>query len=504
MRHAARLAEQPRQRGLARSRAGPTGSATRAARWRADRAARGPGRAGGAGRRTRRRVRGRMRSAAARGAGASASRAPRAGTAPAAAACTTRRSTARLGLEQPWRRVVRRRGGEGGDGAHPHGRPGGEARPAPRRAARARASSPRCAADASRVLADADVVARRACRRVRRRRSRARPICIVVLGGDGTLLASRATPARACRSSASTWASSASSPRSPRPRRWPMLRRVLDGRFEIDRRMTLAAALERGGRAARSASARSTTSSISNGALARIVRCAVSVDGLPFTTLPRRRAHRRDADRIDGLLAVGRRPDRRADGGGAAGVADLAAHAVAPAGRAAARGGGAHRDRAGAAGRRSSPIDGQEGTPLAGGDVIVVRRAPRAGVAGALAGSHALRRAALEARLGGAPGRRACCARCASLTSRSSTRSSSCSSRASTSSPARPARESPSCCRRSTSRSAAGPTPTWCATGAEEAVVEALFERRLPRRWRAAGGGRASGGRGRRSCWCGA
>src|SRR4029077_6774124 len=71
-----------------------------------------------------------------------------------------------------------------------------------------------------------------------------------------------------------------------------MLRRVLDGRYEVDRRMTLSAALERDGRVQHRFRALNDVV-VSNGALARIVRCAVSVDGLPFTTY-----------RADGLIVA--------------------------------------------------------------------------------------------------------------------------------------------------------------------------------------------------------
>ena len=243
-------------------------------------------------------------------------------------------------------------------------------------------------ATASRVLADAEALAARRCPRARRTTLARECDLIVVLGGDGTLLSiARHAGARA-RSSASTWASSASSPRSTETEAMPMLARVLAGRYELDRRMTLvgrararrpvAPALPRAERRRhheRRARAHRPLRGVGRRAAAR--------------DLPRRRPHRRDADGIDGLLAVGRRPDRRADGAGAAAVADLAAHAVEPAGRAAARGGRAHRDRRGASRTRSSRSTVRKASPLAGGDVIVVRRAPAGGVAGALARSHA-------------------------------------------------------------------------------------------------------------------
>jgi NAD+ kinase len=62
-----------------------------------------------------------------------------------------------------------------------------------------------------------------------------------------------------------------------------MLARVLAGRYELDRRMTLAATLRRGGRAVTRMRALNDVV-ITNGARARIVEFTVSVDGLPLTT----------------------------------------------------------------------------------------------------------------------------------------------------------------------------------------------------------------------------
>ena len=62
-----------------------------------------------------------------------------------------------------------------------------------------------------------------------------------------------------------------------------MLARVVAGRYELDRRMTLRAALERGGRVVRRLRALNDVV-VTNGARARIVEFSVSVDGLPLTT----------------------------------------------------------------------------------------------------------------------------------------------------------------------------------------------------------------------------
>jgi NAD+ kinase len=106
---------------------------------------------------------------------------------------------------------------------------------------------------------------------------------IVVLGGDGTLLAiARRT-----------------GPRVPilginlgelgfltevaEDEAIPMLARVFAGRYEIDRRMTLAARLERAGRNLGRYRALNDVA-ITTGARARIIEVAVTVDGLPFAS----------------------------------------------------------------------------------------------------------------------------------------------------------------------------------------------------------------------------
>jgi NAD+ kinase len=151
-----------------------------------------------------------------------------------------------------------------------------------------------------------------------------------------------------------------------------MLRRVLAGDFEIDRRMTLAATLERGGRARQRFRALNDVV-VSNGALARIVRCAVSVDGLPFTSY-----------RADGLIVAtptGSTAYSLSVGGPIVEptvevllVSPISPHTLSnrPV---------VLRPQAVVrieieAGQQDAilTVDGQEGTPLAGGDVVVVRR----------------------------------------------------------------------------------------------------------------------------------
>jgi len=185
-----------------------------------------------------------------------------------------------------------------------------------------------------------------------------------------------------------------------------MLRLVLAGRYEIDRRMALMAVLERGGRVLQRYRALNDVV-VSNGALARIVRFTVSVDGLPFTSY-----------RADGLIVAtptGSTAYSLSVGGPIIEptaevllVSPISPHTLSnrPV-VAAAASRRAHRHRGGAAGRgahRRRP----------GGHAAPRRRRPRRaarvhiGVARPLSRPHALRRAALEAGLG-RPGRRTSC-----------------------------------------------------------------------------------------------
>jgi NAD+ kinase len=137
--------------------------------------------------------------------------------------------------------------------------------------------------------------------------------------------------------------------------------------------MTLTAVLERGGRVQHRFRALNDVV-VANGALARIVRCAVSVDGLPFTTY-----------RADGVIVAtptGSTAYSLSVGGPIVEptvelllVSPISPHTL------------SHRPvvlRPEAVVRITIEpghqdailtVDGQEGTPLAGGDVVVVRRA---------------------------------------------------------------------------------------------------------------------------------
>lgn len=195
---------------------------------------------------------------------------------------------------------------------------------------------------------------------------------IVVLGGDGTLLsvarhADARVPILGVNMGELGFLTEVAEPEA-----MSMLGRVLDGHFEIDRRMTLTAALERAGRVRQRFRALN-DAVVSNGALARIVRCAVSVDGLPFTTY-----------RADGLIVAtptGSTAYSLSAGGPIVDptvevlvVSPISPHTL------------SQRPvvlRPTAVVRITIEtgqqdvlltIDGQEGTPLEGGDVVVVRR----------------------------------------------------------------------------------------------------------------------------------
>ena len=106
---------------------------------------------------------------------------------------------------------------------------------------------------------------------------------IVVLGGDGTLLSiARRTGARVPILGVNLGELGFLTEVVEREA-LPMLARVVAGRYELDRRMTLTAVLERGGKVARRLHALNDVV-VTNGARARIVEFAVSVDGLPLTT----------------------------------------------------------------------------------------------------------------------------------------------------------------------------------------------------------------------------
>jgi NAD+ kinase len=196
---------------------------------------------------------------------------------------------------------------------------------------------------------------------------------IVVLGGDGTLLsvarhAQARVPILGVNMGELGFLTEVAEPEA-----MEMLRRVLAGRYEIDRRMALTAALERAGRVVHRFRALNDVV-VSNGALARIVRFTVWVDGLPFTSY-----------RADGLIVAtptGSTAYSLSVGGPIIEptvevlvVSPISPHTL------------SNRPvvlrpqavvRIAIAPEQQDVIltvDGQEGTPLHGGDVLVVRRA---------------------------------------------------------------------------------------------------------------------------------
>ncbi len=196
---------------------------------------------------------------------------------------------------------------------------------------------------------------------------------IVVLGGDGTLLAvarhaHTRVPILGVNMGELGFLTEVAEPEA-----MDMLRRVLAGQYEIDRRMALTAVLERGGRVLQRYRALNDVV-VSNGALARIVRFTVSVDGLPFTSY-----------RADGLIVAtptGSTAYSLSVGGPIIEptaevllVSPISPHTL------------SNRPvvlrpqavvRIAIAAEQQDvvlTVDGQEGTPLHGGDVLVVRRA---------------------------------------------------------------------------------------------------------------------------------
>jgi NAD+ kinase len=115
---------------------------------------------------------------------------------------------------------------------------------------------------------------------------------VVVLGGDGTLLsvaryADGRLPILGVNMGELGFLTEVTEAEA-----LPMLGRVLAGRYELDRRMTLSALLERDGRVTRRFRALNDVV-ISNGSLARIVGFSVLVDGLPLASY-----------RADGLIVA--------------------------------------------------------------------------------------------------------------------------------------------------------------------------------------------------------
>jgi NAD+ kinase len=106
---------------------------------------------------------------------------------------------------------------------------------------------------------------------------------IVVLGGDGTLLAIARRALTSVPILGVNLGELGFLTEVVEDEAMPMLERIIAGRYELDRRMTLAARHLRGtGVLGRFRALNDVV--ITNGALARIVQFAVTVDGLPFAT----------------------------------------------------------------------------------------------------------------------------------------------------------------------------------------------------------------------------
>ena len=106
---------------------------------------------------------------------------------------------------------------------------------------------------------------------------------VVVLGGDGTLLSiARRTGARVPILGVNLGELGFLT-EVVEAEAMPMLARVVAGRFDLDRRLTLAATLERAGERLGAFRALNDVV-VTNGAHARIIEFSVSVDGLPLTT----------------------------------------------------------------------------------------------------------------------------------------------------------------------------------------------------------------------------
>ena len=133
-----------------------------------------------------------------------------------------------------------------------------------------------------RVLVDADAHLAGAPARTKDALAREADL-IVVLGGDGTLLSiARRTDARVPILGVNLGELGFLT-EIVEHEAMEMLGRVIAGRYDLDRRMTLAATLTRRGRLVRRFRALNDVV-MTNGARARIIEFAVAVDGLPFTT----------------------------------------------------------------------------------------------------------------------------------------------------------------------------------------------------------------------------
>ena len=106
---------------------------------------------------------------------------------------------------------------------------------------------------------------------------------IVVLGGDGTLLSIARRAGARVPILGVNLGELGFLTEVVEAEAMPMLARVLAGRYELDRRLTLAATLERSARRLGAFRALNDVV-VTNGAHARIIEFTVAVDGLPLTT----------------------------------------------------------------------------------------------------------------------------------------------------------------------------------------------------------------------------
>ena len=409
------FAEEPRERGLAAARAVPRGSATAARPARTGRAAARPARRGRPGRGPRRGERGRMRSASGARGPAPARRGAALGKSSGVASSGMRRVydpvRGRRDFRAPVCRSSRAGGGEETD-AMAGTMPADPIRA--RGAAVCRPDSP-AAGDVARrldkwlaergveVLLDAE--AGRWLHREGFARSfvAAQADLLVVLGGDGTLLSvARDAGTRA----------GADPRRQPRHARLPgrgVARRALRApsrRVFAGEHPHGAAHALRGARRARAArrcfeALALNDAVITRGEVSRMIDIETLTDGVADGDLPRRRADRRDADRLHGLLALGRRARSCCPGIDAFVITPICPHTLTQRPVVLPRDEPRRDARPAARGRSAQlTVDGRASCALRA-------RRPRAGVGLAstralrgVAAPHALRRAAREAPLG--------------------------------------------------------------------------------------------------------
>jgi NAD+ kinase len=198
---------------------------------------------------------------------------------------------------------------------------------------------------------------------------------IVVLGGDGTLLAIARRAGARVPILGVNMGELGFLTEVTEPEAMPMLASVLAGDYALDRRLTLRGELERGGRIVQRFRALNDVA-ISNGARARIVEFSVSVDGLPLASY-----------RADGMIIAtptGSTAYSLSVGGPIVEptVQVLVLSPISPhtltnrplvlRPEAVVRLEIAHGQQ-----DVVLTIDGEEGIPLAGGDTVVVRRGPQ-------------------------------------------------------------------------------------------------------------------------------